>query len=1403
MASEPTPPSLTVFHPSPNEKEAAQHLFEKADTDQLGVLTGDKAVPFFQHSSLPPALLGEIWQLSDPENSGFLTPERFAVAFRLIGHAQSHGGQGDVKSDWIGTPGPFPRFQGFAIPEHLGAGAAPTASASASPAPAAQSAPLQAQGTGSAAGVSITTEEKARYAKLFANSGPVAGLLDGDKARDIFIKSKLPFETLGQIWNLADTHSRGSLDVADFTIGMHLIQHTMNGALPQLPAVLNPALYASATSLPLPAVGPAGSRIATSAAPAPASPLRQSSIVPPAPVYASPQQQFAPQAQQQPWDISAQEKLESDGYFDGIDTTRKGTIEGEAAVGFFMQSGLGMEVLARVWDLADIRQTGALNKDEFAVALKLIRDKVAGKEVPQTLGASLIPPSLRQGSLQSQPSGPQRDLLDLMDDDPAPSSAPAFSAPPPQPSIFPQATGSSIQRTLSPQTTGTRALSPQSTGSRALSPQATGSGSGIATPQYGLQGTIFPQATGASQQTLSPQTTGFANNFSAPPAAAPVPQPGPAASANFFDDNDDADTRAKLSADSVQLGNLQDEHKQVTSAVTDLATTRAELETQLSETTKQINELQVSLSQARAAHETERTMVDELRKKNEDQKAVLARARTELITAESDLSGLRVERTEIEGNFLRDKEEVREMKRKMAEVGAETTTLKTMLEKLKKEARQQKGLGAISRKQLATAETEREKTETDLRSVEREVAEAGSSGSTFVKEEESDSPFDFSHSAATTHPAVAAAAALPLPTSPGIASPASSVRSTNPFDRMGSLSQQISPQPTGNDTSVAGTSLGLPAAAAVAVGAGAVAAASAVGAGVASLWKGDEEEEQKPQIKEEDQTAFPSTSTETKEPETDPFGLPVSSTTSNSNAAFDSAFDQGFGDDFSTSVAPASASSLAPTAEHNAAFDDAFGAASSSTAVPAVEEPISESQDGPRSSSTLTESSEAPVHNATPLQIDEPVFNAPLLAANDTSTEEDSATDSNVFASPAVQSTEEQDSSDDEEEVEEAGPSSRYASASARSIHDDEPEQEAEQAPATSTSDSGESFVHVHSQSAASSSVLNEEDSAVATKFPALEAVEEPEVTPAPVAVDAPTPVEHQPEEPITAVPADLSSAEEHAPSPTSELDTFEDANTNAGGSSAEPASPTTGGPTDSLASPTTSLATVSDAPTATTTLPTHRRAPPPPPASRSSVPTPAPVTSTSTAFDDAFGDSSSPSTSAAAPAPASATDDFDSAFADLGPSAPVVPAQSDLGASTSSAVPNADFDDAFDFDDSFKADFDEPPTVVSGPTSPSASAFDESFANFDSSFAPAASVSGTEEGARRQDSTGGFSFDDSFGASGEPTAVGAPVAEAAKEDDSVDVKQLVGMGFSRVQSIQALEKADYNVSKAINSLLG
>lgn len=174
--------------------------------------------------------------------------------------------------------------------------------------------------------------------------------------------------------NLADTHSRGSLDVADFTIGMHLIQHTMNNDLPSLPAVLSPALYASAVSMnaAAPTSPVMANRSRMSVGGNVGSPLRAGSMSSNAGSsgFISPQstgqqrQSFVqnpytsqtmsyPQQQQlqqqQAWDIDAKEKSESDSYFDGLDSMRSGTIEGEAAVGFFSQSGLDIGVLARVW----------------------------------------------------------------------------------------------------------------------------------------------------------------------------------------------------------------------------------------------------------------------------------------------------------------------------------------------------------------------------------------------------------------------------------------------------------------------------------------------------------------------------------------------------------------------------------------------------------------------------------------------------------------------------------------------------------------------------------------------------------------------------------------------------------------------------------------------------------------------------------------------------------------------------------------------------------------------------------------------------------------------------------------------------------------------------------------------
>lgn len=130
----------------------------------------------------------------------------------------------------------------------------------------------------------------------------------------------------------------------------------MNGALPTLPNVLNPSLYASALALQ---TGPGSPAPASRILHPPTSPLRQSStalqpVIPQntgsysAPAYSA-FRPPPPSPRVLPWDITAQEKGESDNLFDGIDTARRGAIEGEAAVGFFSQSGLPIDKLAQVW----------------------------------------------------------------------------------------------------------------------------------------------------------------------------------------------------------------------------------------------------------------------------------------------------------------------------------------------------------------------------------------------------------------------------------------------------------------------------------------------------------------------------------------------------------------------------------------------------------------------------------------------------------------------------------------------------------------------------------------------------------------------------------------------------------------------------------------------------------------------------------------------------------------------------------------------------------------------------------------------------------------------------------------------------------------------------------------------
>jgi hypothetical protein len=87
----------------------------------------------------------------------------------------------------------------------------------------------------------ISPEDKQRYREIFqAWEGSGSGFMSGDTAKDVLTQSQLPPADLMKIWNLADNENKGSLDIDEFAIAMHLVYRKLNGF--EIPSVLPPEL---------------------------------------------------------------------------------------------------------------------------------------------------------------------------------------------------------------------------------------------------------------------------------------------------------------------------------------------------------------------------------------------------------------------------------------------------------------------------------------------------------------------------------------------------------------------------------------------------------------------------------------------------------------------------------------------------------------------------------------------------------------------------------------------------------------------------------------------------------------------------------------------------------------------------------------------------------------------------------------------------------------------------------------------------------------------------------------------------------------------------------------------------------------------------------------------------------
>ena len=503
------------------------------------------------------------------------------------------------------------------------------------------------------------------------------------------------------------------LSVTEFIIAMHLLASYRTGALRALPQTLPPGLFEAAArrgALPRQLSGsrPPSDTPSLSAIPkqfSGAGPPRTSSPLA-RPPHGLPPASQSPALGTQPtgdWLISSQDKAQYDSIYATVDTEKQGYITGDQAVSFFSNSRLPENDLAQIWDLADINSEGRLNRDEFAVAMYLIKQQLNKKDapsvLPQTLPQNLIPPSMRR-----QPIAPPQSTAPTFDNAAnitKPKSAAedlfgldAFDTPAP-PQVAQSTGGSSTFTPVSPQPTGSSPQPPrQPQQSSIFKPFVPSSSFG--------QTIMTPQATGTSASSIpSQQSRGFQRQHS------------PLADDDLLGDND-PEISKKLTQETAELANLSNQVGTLTNQMQQVKSKRASAEQDLSQMNSQKRDFETRLALLRAAYEQEARDVKALEDKLAMSRNDTRKVQQDIAMVQATHQDLRTQHSQIATALDMDQRENANLKERMRQINAEINQMKPQLEKMKSDARQQKGLVAINKKQLSTNEAERDKVKGDL-----------------------------------------------------------------------------------------------------------------------------------------------------------------------------------------------------------------------------------------------------------------------------------------------------------------------------------------------------------------------------------------------------------------------------------------------------------------------------------------------------------------------------------------------------------------------------------------------------------------------------------------------------------------------------------------------------------------
>eukprot|EP00928_Gymnodinium_smaydae_P056799 TRINITY_DN4011_c1_g2_i2.p1 TRINITY_DN4011_c1_g2~~TRINITY_DN4011_c1_g2_i2.p1 ORF type:complete len:1447 (-),score=257.41 TRINITY_DN4011_c1_g2_i2:82-4422(-) len=334
------------------EVERYWTIFEGMRRPDAGnFLAAEDAKTVLERSQLPPAELGRIWQLSDLDCDGRLSPVEAFCAFHLVA----------LRQRGIPLP-PDPPLElvrqcedvarRFASSNNNGVGGASDrggagrdgncSMAAASPAVATAD-----SGGRSGVGWAISANVLSKYRSIFAaNALRQSDLMAPDEARELLARSQLPSDELSHVWRICDVNEDGALSFPEFACAMHLVAlRRQGGALPsELPAELMES-----------------SGLRSSAGNAAAFSSNQSI-----------------------WRIGEDELRKTRALFDSI-VGSDGKVGVDAGKEVFERSGLPQEDLAHIWQLSDVDNDTALSFDEFACAMHLLARRRQGAPLPPEL----------------------------------------------------------------------------------------------------------------------------------------------------------------------------------------------------------------------------------------------------------------------------------------------------------------------------------------------------------------------------------------------------------------------------------------------------------------------------------------------------------------------------------------------------------------------------------------------------------------------------------------------------------------------------------------------------------------------------------------------------------------------------------------------------------------------------------------------------------------------------------------------------------------------------------------------------------------------------------------------------------------------------------------------------------